>query len=140
MAGLGLDILACMNEGRVPVTVEDLEVYHDLGIPMPPLSQEQHTSALFSLFQGDGPIPKAYLRFSALRIPLQKALPFETIAGPWPAAGQLGDTLIVAEWVFRKTIGLQSSLSLVAPWTASAWPWIQEEENEESLFGDLLLP
>jgi hypothetical protein len=112
-------------------------VYHDLGILIPPLSQEQHTSAFFALFQGDGPTPKAYLRFSASRIPLQKALPFETIAGPWPAAGHLGDTLIVAEWVFRKTLGVQLSVSLAAP---HEWPWSEYEANEISIFGHLLLP
>jgi hypothetical protein len=132
-----LDILACLTEGQDPRTAEDLEVYHDLGISIPPLSQEQHTSALFALFQGDGPTPKAYLRFSATRISLQRALPFETIAGPWPAAGRLGDTLIVAEWVFRKTLDVQLSLSLVAP---HEWPWSEDEANEILIFNHLLLP
>jgi hypothetical protein len=132
-----LDILAFLTEDQDPRTAEDLEVYHDLGILIPPLSQEQHTSAFFALFQGDGPTPKAYLRFSASRIPLQKALPFETIAGPWPAAGHLGDTLIVAEWVFRKTLGVQLSVSLAAP---HEWPWSEYEANEISIFGHLLLP
>jgi hypothetical protein len=135
-----LDILACLTEGQDPRTADDLEVYHDLGISIPPLSQEQHTSALFALFQGDGPTPKAYLRFSASRVPLHKALPFETIAGPWPAAGRLGDTLIVAEWVFRKTLGVQLSLSLIAPGLANEWPWTEDEENEALFSGSLLLP
>lgn len=135
-----LDILTSLTETSTSQTAEDLEVYHDLGISLPPLSQEQHTSALCALFQGDGPIPKAYLRFSALRVPLQKALPFETIAAPWPAAGHLGDTLVVAEWVFRKTLGLQLSFSLLAPGFVREWPWTEDEKNEEVMFGDLLLP
>ncbi|KEQ60484.1 uncharacterized protein M437DRAFT_68030 [Aureobasidium melanogenum CBS 110374] len=81
-----LGILTCLTEGQEPYTAEDLEVYHDLGIAIPSLSQEQRTSALLVLFQNDGPIPKAYRRFSASRVPLQKALPFETISGPWPDA------------------------------------------------------
>jgi hypothetical protein len=135
-----LDILACMTETQTPRTADDLEVYHDLGISIPPLSQEQHTSALFALFQGDGPTPKAYLRFSATRIPLQKALPFETIAGPWPAAGRLGDTLIVAEWVFQKTLGVQMRLSLMPPETASEWPWNDDDETDVFFSDSLLLP
>lgn len=134
-----LDILTCLDESSAPRTAEDLELYHDLGISIPPLSQEQHTSALFALFQTDGPIPKSYLRFSSLRVPLQKALPFETIAAPWPAAGHLGDTLVVAEWVFRKTMQVQLSLSFVAPGSVREWPWIEVEESAESLFDNSLL-
>jgi len=135
-----LDILTSLTETSTPQTADDLEVYHDLGISMPALSQQKHTSALCALFQGDGPVPKAYLRFSALRVPLHKALPFETIAAPWPAAGHLGDTLVVAEWVFRKTLGVQLSFSHLAPGSVSEWPWTEDEENEEVLFHDLLLP
>jgi hypothetical protein len=135
-----LDILGCMNEGQNSRTAEDLEVYHDLGISIPPLSQEQHATALFALFQGDGPKPKAYLRFSASRVSLQKALPFETIAGPWPAAGHLGDTLIVAEWVFRKTLGVQLSMSLIPSGTTSEWPWNDDEANDGFFSDGLLLP
>lgn len=135
-----LNILTCLSENQTPHTAEDLEVYHDLGISMPALSQEQHTSALFALFQGDGPVPKAYLRFSALRVPLHKALPFETISAPWPDAGCLGVTLIVAEWVFWKTMGVHLSFSYLAPGSVREWPWIEDEENEEFLFDDQLLP
>lgn len=78
--------------------------------------------------------------FSALRVPLQKALPFETIAAPWPAAGHLWDTLVVAERVFRKTLGAQLGFSYLAPGSVSEWPWSKDEENEQVLFNDLLLP
>ncbi|KAH0365331.1 hypothetical protein KCU65_g6120, partial [Aureobasidium melanogenum] len=135
-----LGILTCLTEGQEPCTAEDLEVYHDLGIAIPSLTQEQHTSALLALFQNDGPIPKAYRRFSALRISLQKALPFETIAGPWPDAGLLGEMLIVAEWVFRKTLGAQLSLSLTRIRSVNAWPWDEEDENESLFFEELFLP
>lgn len=135
-----LDILGCMTKGQDPRTAEDLEVYHDLGITIPPLSQEQHATALFALFQDNGPTPKAYLRFSASRVPLQKALPFETIAGPWPAAGHLGDTLIVAEWVFRKTLRVQLNISLMPLGTASEWPWNEDEDNDVFFSDGLLLP
>ncbi|KAH0042253.1 hypothetical protein KCU78_g805, partial [Aureobasidium melanogenum] len=135
-----LGILTCLTEGQESRAAEDLEVYHDLGIAMPSLTQEQQTSALFALFQNDGPIPKAYRRFSALRVPLQKALPFETIAGPWPDAGLLGEILIVAEWVFRKTLGVQLNSSLAATESASMWPWTEEDENETHFFEGLLLP
>jgi hypothetical protein len=129
-----------MTKGQDPRTAEDLEVYHDLGITIPPLSQEQHATALFALFQDNGPTPKAYLRFSASRVPLQKALPFETIAGPWPAAGHLGDTLIVAEWVFRKTLRVQLNISLMPLGTASEWPWNEDEDNDVFFSDGLLLP
>ncbi|CAD0093572.1 unnamed protein product [Aureobasidium vineae] len=135
-----LDILTCLTEGKVR-PAEDLEVYHDLGISMPSLSQEQHQSALFALFQSEGPIPKGYLRFSASRVPLHKALPFETIAGPWPDAGLLGEMLVVAEWVFRKTLGAQINLSLSASETANTWPWTADNDDGGDLFFDqLMLP
>ncbi|KAK5999449.1 hypothetical protein QM012_005450 [Aureobasidium pullulans] len=135
-----LDILTCFTEGQEPRTAEDLEVYQDLGVTMPPMSRQEQTSALFALFQNNGPIPKAYRRFSASRVPLQKALPFETIAGPWPDAGLLGEMLIVAEWVFRKTLGVQLNSPLVLHGAAVAWPWTEEDENETRFFEGLLLP
>ncbi|KAH0330165.1 hypothetical protein KCU71_g336, partial [Aureobasidium melanogenum] len=135
-----LGILTCLTEGQEPRAAEDLEVYHDLGIAMPCLTQEQQASALFALFQNDGLIPKAYRRFSALRVPLQKALPFGTIAGPWPDAGLLGEMLVVAEWVFRKTLEVQLRVPLTASGPANVWPWTEEDENGTHFFEGLLLP
>jgi hypothetical protein len=62
---------------------EDLEVYQDLGIRLPPnLQSAQRSSALMTLFRSDGPLAKSYYRFSSVEIPVHLALAFETIAMP----------------------------------------------------------
>lgn len=135
-----LDVLAFFTEDMAQApAAEDLEVYHDLGISMPALSQENQAKALFALFSNDGPVPKNYLRFSASPVPLHKALPFETIAGPWPKAGILGEILVVAEWLFQKTLQSQSNFSLTFD-PSETWPWLDDSEDRDLALEQMMLP
>ncbi|THZ71283.1 hypothetical protein D6C84_10284 [Aureobasidium pullulans] len=135
-----LDVLAFFTEDMAQApAAEDLEVYHDLGISMPALSQENQAKALFALFSNDGPVPKNYLRFSASPVPLHKALPFETIAGPWPKAGILGEILDVAEWLFQKTLQSQSNFSLAFD-PSETWPWLDDSEDRDPALEQMMLP
>ena len=86
---------------------EDLEVYQDLGIRLPPdLQSAQRSSALTTLFRSDGPSAKSYQRFSSVDIPVHLALAFETIAMPWPDSGVLGDTVNLKEMLFLRTLDI----------------------------------
>jgi hypothetical protein len=86
---------------------EDLEVYQDLGIRLPPnFPTAQRSCALMTLFRSDGPSAKSYHRFSSVEVPLHLALAFESIAKPWPDAGVLGDTIDIREMNFLCTIDL----------------------------------
>ncbi|THY78810.1 hypothetical protein D6C87_00090 [Aureobasidium pullulans] len=135
-----LDVLAFFTEDMAQApAAEDLEVYHDLGISMPALSQENQAKALFALFSNDGPVPKNYLRFSASPVPLHKALPFETIAGPWPKAGILGEILVVAEWLFQKTLQPQLNFSLAFD-PSETWPCFDDSEDRDLALEQMMLP
>lgn len=97
----GLDIIPDCIGGEAQCIPEDLEVYQDLGLRIPTGLQEQRQGAMVSLFLSNGPPLKDYRRFSSLDIPLDKALRFETIAGPWPAAGVLGKIFVTSKWLLQ---------------------------------------
>ncbi|KAF1353305.1 hypothetical protein BDV97DRAFT_410426 [Delphinella strobiligena] len=109
---------------------DDLEIYQDLGMRLPSsLRKQPHTeTALVSMFLTDHPQAKNYPRFSSLPVCPQKALRFETIAGPWPDAGILGETIITRDWIFSLTIHKQ----LAIPRLHTAAGPLQEEIQAES--------
>lgn len=92
---------------------DDLEVYNDLGLPIPQCSKSDRAVALCTLFWADQPVPKTDCRFSAVPVPLQLALSFETIADVWPDAGTLGVTMITRDRVFECTIQAQIDYPLL---------------------------
>lgn len=91
---------------------DDLEIYQDLGMRLPSsLRKQPHTvTALVSMFLSDHPQVKNYPRFSSLPVCPEQALRFETIAGPWPDAGVLGETIITRDWIFSLTIQIQLAM------------------------------
>ncbi|KAF2152851.1 hypothetical protein K461DRAFT_130359 [Myriangium duriaei CBS 260.36] len=88
------------EDGVVELPVEDLEVYHDLGLTIPHDSQEMAEAALVTLFWNTEPALKAYTRFSSLIVPTVQMLPFATISAPWPDSGVLGQILITSDLFF----------------------------------------
>jgi hypothetical protein len=102
-----LSLLPNQTERLHDNVAEDLEVYQDLGIRLPPnFPTAQRSCALMTLFRSDGPSAKSYHRFSSVEVPLHLALAFESIAKPWPDAGVLGDTIDIREMNFLCTIDL----------------------------------
>ncbi|KAM0696153.1 hypothetical protein Q7P36_004636 [Cladosporium allicinum] len=123
-----LSLLPNLTEEHSPNinVAEDLEVYQDLGIRLPPNQQSaRRSSALMTLFRSDGPSAKSYHRFSSVEIPVHLALAFETIAMPWPDAGILGDTVDLKEMLFLRTLDI-----------AVGRPAIQLEDSHDSIGGE----
>lgn len=121
------------SAGKFTASVpEDLEVYHDLGLRMPPTLQQQHCSvALMAVFQRDGPLLKTYRRFSSLPVPLEKALCFETISRPWPDSGILGEMLIMRDQIFSSTITMQLLSPLTMQRSGKYLRGVENDTNNE---------
>lgn len=106
-----LAALPGLKSAQTTYDPEDLDVHHDLGLTMPYL-QCQRAKALHILFLHRGPMPKSGRRFSSLIVPIHKALPFETIAGPWPDAGIIGETIIIRDQLFSSVVKAQMNWTL----------------------------
>ncbi|KAG9669689.1 TPR domain protein, partial [Aureobasidium melanogenum] len=106
-----LAALPGLRSAQTTYDPEDLDVHHDLGLTMPYL-QCQRAKALHILFLHRGPMPKSGRRFSSLVVPINKALPFETIAGPWPDAGIIGETIIIRDQLFSSVVKAQMNWTL----------------------------
>ncbi|GAB7354675.1 hypothetical protein MBLNU459_g5100t2 [Dothideomycetes sp. NU459] len=102
-----LDIIPDSIGGEAKTIPDDLEVYHDLGLRIPPSLRKQRQQALIAMFLNDEPPLKNYRRFSSLPVPMERALHFETIAGPWPDAGVLGQMIVTRDWMLHGAVETQ---------------------------------
>lgn len=107
-----LGVIPGTIDGSTAYIPEDLEIYHDLGLPIPSRNEIATTrlSALITMFGSDSPLPKTYLRFSSLPVTFEQARCFETIAKPWPDAGMLGETIVITDLLFSSTLGLELNI------------------------------
>ncbi|THY39844.1 hypothetical protein D6C98_09860 [Aureobasidium pullulans] len=106
-----LKALPGQRSSQATYDADDLDVHHDLGLTMPFL-QCQRAKALHILFLNRGPVKKSGRRFSSIAVPIHRAIPFETITGPWPDAGVLGQTIVVRDQVFSSVVRAQMHWTL----------------------------
>lgn len=119
--------------GEAEAVPDDLEAYQDLGLRMPSTVLKQRHAGLMALFLNMSPLPKDYPRFSSLPVAPHRAIRFETIAGPWPDSGVLGQLIITRDWIFSLAIQAQRRLSTLH----SSKEYLECTEQIKDDFADL---